>query len=151
MIQAKELRQGNLVHLILRNGKIHLPETSLFLVIQELMLFKVSYLFHGENPANAQTLMEVTYADLSPIPLTEEILLKCGFKKIEPEGWYRKVTEREASMELFNGSPFHYADGNFSPDINYLHQLQNLYYSLTGEELTFNPQTFTEGVEQPLK
>lgn len=71
-------------------------------------------------------MLEITtsFEELQPIPLTPEILEKCGktdkrfqleFSIMEGRFWYLK------HYELF-----------------YLHQLQNLYFALTGEELTVN-------------
>ncbi len=79
------------------------------------------------------------------IPLTEEWLLKFGFTvgresdlDLPPLKFYRKE-------EHYNGKTAHlfvsdYGDDSHYdiplPHIKYIHQLQNLYYSLTGEELT---------------
>ena len=79
---------------------------------------------------------------LEPIPLTEEILLKCGFVKEQNQngrnrfelGLYIVYLETEHSQPSFHFK----AMPDFFPElteIHYLHQLQNLYYSLTGQEL----------------
>lgn len=70
-----------------------------------------------------------------PIPLTEEWLLKFG-GIIKPDA------------VLFNGVHFLYEDGivyfesenngRSNTEIKHVHQLQNLYFALTGEELKFN-------------
>ena len=71
---------------------------------------------------------------LNPIPLTEDILLKCGFEKFA-QVWYRHKTsgfEFALSGLIATNSYF----GCFPVDCcNYLHQLQNLYFALTNEEL----------------
>ena len=79
-----------------------------------------------------------------PIPLTPEILEKAGFK-IHPNstkhwthwwltnGWLISQahhTEKAAGVE---NDKFYYDIDNLK--IGYLHQLQNLYFALTGEEL----------------
>lgn len=80
---------------------------------------------------------------LEPIPLTDEWLLRFGFEKI---------STYEYSLDKIN-YPFNYKDGkvNITPggigddtygiDIpcKYVHQLQNLYFALTGEELIYKP------------
>jgi len=63
----------------------------------------------------------------SPIQLTPEILEKCGLinNKIFPEIEY---------FTLVDGS-LHFEDRYTCVDVKYLHQLQNLYFALTGVEL----------------
>ena len=66
---------------------------------------------------------------IKPIPLTEEWLLMFGFDKAV-NGWW-------SSDEIFS-----YRDGYFGfgvdrhTKIQHVHELQNLYFALTGEELT---------------
>jgi hypothetical protein len=74
------------------------------------------------------------------IPLTEEWLLKFGFEKLS-NGWLRLhicndwsylYWDRLAGLELsVNKQGIHFSH------IKYVHQLQNLYFALTGEELTY--------------
>jgi hypothetical protein len=68
---------------------------------------------------------------IKPIPLTEEWLIKFGFKKINGCG-YRKPN--------FKGSiwtnPGTWRFNNFMVDVKHVHQLQNLYFALTKKELT---------------
>lgn len=91
-----------------------------------------------------------TAIDISAIPLTPEILLKCGFEKKETTkqyGWYITVGERELCWCYADYISLEFKDGQLDDfggtikDINckHLHQLQNLYFALTGEELTFKP------------
>lgn len=83
--------------------------------------------------------------NFDPIPLTEEILLKCGFFKCEDfdEGG---LIDYRYELHLFNGSISFTSNWNTEDciyvnlnqcgaDVFYLHQLQNLYFALTGEEL----------------
>ena len=102
-----------------------------------------------------------------PIPLTPEILEKCGFELYDsdvdedypefiyqgyrkwknkhlyysagntPEGnWQfaisRQLSEPVRQIDIDN-------DCFVLRELNYLHQLQNLYFSLTGEELNYTP------------
>jgi hypothetical protein len=62
---------------------------------------------------------------LKPIPLTEEWLLKLGFVWVE-------------DIKILKGYLDDYIDGNSNTQLKYVHQLQNLYFALTGEELTLN-------------
>jgi hypothetical protein len=74
---------------------------------------------------------------ICPIVLTEEILIKAGFKRQNNalNGPYKNDfslwNPREETIFTLN-------DTLFTPKIKYIHQLQNLYYILTGEELSFN-------------
>jgi len=87
-----------------------------------------------------------------PIPLTEEILLKCGFQ-IRDKKYslnYGGESMRFAILENDIRNPFIlYFHGRFGFNLNegrkngdycieYVNQLQNLYFALTNEELTFN-------------
>lgn len=66
-----------------------------------------------------------------PIPLTEEWLLKFGFK-FKSYGY----GDTEWKQWSFNGYSLNSFTCNTSGvDVKYLHQLQNLYFALTGEEL----------------
>jgi hypothetical protein len=70
--------------------------------------------------------------DLQPIPLTEEWFLKFGLIKTKEGiilmGCYQIVAHEESwRIILKNG---------VLSNIKYVHQLQNLYFALTGEELT---------------
>jgi hypothetical protein len=65
-----------------------------------------------------------------PIPLTEEWLLKFGFEFTNGYGFkiFGNWLQKEDDVYFYN------VNGNFV-QINYVHQLQNLYFVLTGEEL----------------
>jgi hypothetical protein len=70
--------------------------------------------------------------EVKPIPLTEEWLIKFGFEYSDLNG----------DSGLWKIPPFQiYGKYNqfiydYRLDVNYVHQLQNLYFALTGEELT---------------
>ena len=64
------------------------------------------------------------------IPLTEEWLLKLGF--YECHGWYRKN-----NLEIYKVKNYLYIP-RFNIGLEHVHQIQNLYFALTGEELTIN-------------
>lgn len=102
MMNANELRLGNFV--LEESKRVQLSEDDL------------EVLFAARN-----------YADYEPIPLTPEILEKCGFEKGEKGFWFTGGIEYNLEKNLLEG--FGYCL------IEYLHQLQNLYFALTGEEL----------------
>jgi len=71
-----------------------------------------------------------------PIPLTSEILQKAGFKDL---GNYFEGSKDFKFKDgvLFNRHFLAFNEFNESK-ISFVHQLQNLYFSLTGEELVLN-------------
>lgn len=87
---------------------------------------------------------------LKPIPLTEDILLKCGFDVITnvndfTENYWNKQKDCSINVEtyVFNGKierlyKYRIFETKRLKSIIYLHQLQNLYFALTGEELNIN-------------
>ena len=90
----------------------------------------------------------VDWNNINPIPLTPEILEKCGLKNVEnPKqyGWYISVGNRELcwchadyiSLEFKVGQLDDFCDTIKDIDCKHLHQLQNLYFALTGEELIY--------------
>jgi hypothetical protein len=89
--------------------------------------------FMGES-----TLIDANHID--PIPLTFEILEKCGFKWNNNTSQWHIGTNPVTMDWLFEikpiGETFCYQNGYFI--ITYIHQLQNLYFALTGTELIIN-------------
>lgn len=68
--------------------------------------------------------------DYLPIPLTEEWLVKFGFKPLVKD-WQIKgliIHTRERGFVVRKSMPI----------LQSVHQLQNIYFALTGEELTAN-------------
>lgn len=73
------------------------------------------------------------------IPLTEEWLLKLGFEKCGDDGEYFSISQ--FPFELLNqGDSFSVFDtgGLKVANIKCVHQLQNLYFALTENELQIN-------------
>ena len=80
------------------------------------------------------------YSKVNPIPVTEEWLLKFGFLRgvdavyyIKSKHMYLKIFEKIGHVL---GSVDKYSNCfKISDDIKYIHQLQNLYFALTNQEL----------------
>lgn len=129
MIKANELRIGNLVS--------YHDDNTLFEVT------KIDELGIGVKNEEQETWIE--YDCFSPITLTEEWLLKFGFKK-EAEGYYlqttfyiRVISYPDLQIQFYSRtihSDFYKIV--LENDIKCVHQLQNLYFALTGEELIIN-------------
>jgi len=144
-MEAKELRVGNYV----QYPNLKRP-------------IRVSIIDTTETTTNTKA---------QPIPLTEEILLKCGFKErhlvqwngngadYQPENVYTQQRDFTVNHFIVRYETF-VANGEQSTnmccgligdwyekisfdslliyELEYLHQLQNLYFALTNEELTIN-------------
>ena len=80
----------------------------------------------------------------NPIPLTEEWLIKFGFEKSKVSSQFDKEKLTiQVSNELERhkkGRVYFNSWAILEESIKYVHQLQNLYFSLTGEELTFKSE-----------
>ncbi len=76
------------------------------------------------------------YSDLKPVALTEELLLKLGFVK-KGKRWSKDwfyLWEDNYNI-VFALAEMQESIGKYL-NIEHVHQLQNLYFALTGEELT---------------
>lgn len=92
--------------------------------------------------------LNIALIDLFPIPLTPEILEKAGLEKVDNSSqhsiiWKKSLVGFSSTMKLYESggeycfSPFEW---NYTLKVKYLHQLQNLYYALTGTELSITIQ-----------
>jgi hypothetical protein len=73
-----------------------------------------------------------------PIPLTHEILEKAGFEMYQETKYvhrYTHLANSKIGYEYEKGEPGRATYFNHYINCKYLHQLQNLYYCLTGKEL----------------
>lgn len=80
---------------------------------------------------DAEHLMGIKEDWDKPVELTEEILLKCGFKIGNK---YSNEDARIGDFVITFGDNFYYK----KTQIKHLHQLQNLYFAITGFELEIN-------------
>ncbi len=85
----------------------------------------------------------VSSLDIDPIPLTPEILIAAGFVNETPDGKYFHnywLPNRYGIAYCINETHYHnvgsFNCGKTDIEIKSLHQLQNLYWCLCGEELT---------------
>ncbi len=73
---------------------------------------------------------------ITPILITEEWLLKFGFKSLfNGAGYVKNNTEIG-----YNHNGFYIIASGL--EIKYIHQLQNLYFALTGEELSIKIESY---------
>ena len=130
-MQANELRIGNLVDTINRGGEVHLPNSGAVKILQ-IGVFNSEYLNPDEVPECTEW-VKIPNTDLTPIPLTEEWLERLGFKFKEgddgPNTWAQRAGDIFVTLSKYHGK-FYY-----QRQVEYVHQLQNLYFALTGTEL----------------
>lgn len=130
-MKASELRVGNKLYSgnqIVTVKQLILEDTDI-LICEEHGLFTLGY-------------------TVQPIPLTPEILEKCGFEN-KKEGILFELLTGQIKLNLVfvnlvDSSYFITAvSGPFGmfhfPHQRHLHQLQNLFHALTGEELNYQP------------
>ena len=145
-MKANELRIGNLV---LSNNPLYRKDwLGKVLSVLEIKDESVSVVAIDELPYAFTGGQFLKYID--PIPLTEEILLKCGFKKqdynmsnchVYQKGSYRVLKSfndnninQDYSLCINGISPPTWSIAHFK----YVHQFQNLYFALTNTELEIN-------------
>ena len=129
-MKANELRPGN--YLLIDN----VPQQVLAIIPNENSVefidgeyFKILFKHHKYN-----TSFE-TYSDdnVEPIPPTEVILLRLGFEKTSCDEMTIVIKNEVFYYKLFKG----YIEWNGNKILKkYIHEIQNLIYELTGEELT---------------
>jgi hypothetical protein len=126
-MKANELRIKNYVEV---NGKV---EQMHFICEEEPAVSSIEYGAHV-----------LSWRDISPIPITEEWLTRFGFWqwgsythlwKVNRDTGL-KITIRSRPLRKRHHGCDYELNNNHSIGIKHVHQLQNLYYALTGEELT---------------
>ena len=125
MIQANELRLTNLV--LNPDDKICLIKE-----ISQIGTVVVNQLdfWRSDNAFGYST------NEIKPIPLTEEILLKCGFTNT---GGYISFYNGDFGLIWNEDHISLQVEGQWlTLKVKSLHQLQNLYFALTQTELTIN-------------
>ncbi len=129
---AEELRIGNLVLRATgwdKNGVPFFSDNS-----YEVDSISSSFIGIHDFP-EFQGCNEIPIKDLEPIPLTEEWLIKAGFEKDDyPNTFVLSIEYIYVELTVFKGViSFRTSDDNVV--LKYVHQLQNLYFVLTDQEL----------------
>lgn len=95
-------------------------------------------------PPRCKLWTELNYSEIEPIRLSEEWLKRMGFILKENRGYfaiYGTVRFHGDYLELTvdsDGCWYYNFDSSNVSKIVYVHQLQNLFFALTGSELTIN-------------
>ena len=128
-MKANELRIGNYI------SRLDLVDIHKKRIEQILEL--------GKKATTTGSLKVISnYEDLIPIPLTEEWLIKFGFKNTGEQFfnvWKDKqgIITFQKDLSCYVGLS-HYEAPPLFVECKYVHTLQNLYFALTGEELTID-------------
>lgn len=124
-MKATELRIGNWVSFLIKGTPIFVQSKVASVAETRLRLESDPLTFYDIE------------GNIQPIPITEEWLLKMGFQKSDSGRMYLNDDFYFENGQLWIGAPdgqfwrYVMAQGNY----DYIHQLQNLYFALTGEEL----------------
>jgi hypothetical protein len=119
MLQPSELRIGNWVKFRGNPGQVY--------HLLRLESESRSEIYITEAGIDQNSSIE----DLEPIPLTVEIAEQCGFFQLKPYQVWSSNELQVQGMSL-KDEIFEYGRGS---KILFVHQLQNLYFALTGKEL----------------
>jgi hypothetical protein len=132
MITENELRIGNLV--LSPQGVGYSPKG----------IIKVESIF-GDGINHWQDMGaggRASFTDIQPIPLTPEILEKCGFEFVEDSFGDQDLSRWQYTFENYGKSiDIYLTDGSCNlsdrenQQLNYVHQLQNLFFAISGREL----------------
>jgi predicted S18 family serine protease len=149
MINTSELRRGNWVYLNLNTGG------ELFCTVEEIKAEELLLDFEGVKTRES-------YIMVNPVGLSSEILERVGFTKADvydEEIWFeieaknnkieiafyedieqsqKNYTDKLEKIRCYISNPYNAILNVSINNIQYLHQLQNLYFSLTGQELQVN-------------
>lgn len=133
MIKANELRLGNIVLYQSYPQEVRLSEIEIQQHIEKKLLHEI----HG----------------VDPFPLTSDILLSSGFDPLDQDGEYlgcvfqlqlsingkstRFTLHKDIHRDEYEFEHYFDESSKIRPHkpIQYIHQLQNLYFALYGEEL----------------
>lgn len=126
MISINDLRINNYVYYNNEHNEIG--------IITKL----VTELITDINYVGINNRIDVHYLNkhINPIPLTEEWLIKLGFNNYFEKGKINIIPKGRLGYE--NGRTYFNSWTILEKQPDYVHELQNLYYALTKEELTLN-------------
>lgn len=115
-LTANELRIGNFVYVF----------DNILSQVDWIQKESVSVLYDRQD--NLSNGAIVSYGNAKPIPLTEEWLLSMGFKKF--------CNDFSKKGIIIHTRKRGFIIKKSVPQMRYVHQLQNYFFALSGEELT---------------
>lgn len=129
MIKANELRIGNWVNYNINGEQLHSG--------------KITGIYNTQDePSRGVIDYHYPLVFGQPIPLTPEILEKAGFESVRwsmgSYNWVHRESKICFKRLKTQGDVVRFMAHNRITHVTSLHQLQNLYFALTGEELNIN-------------
>ena len=118
-MKANELRIGN--YIFFDNEKIKV-----------IGIIHNCIYWYSENGSPCHALL--IGGEFRPIPIKGEWLLKLGFKTND-NIWFKKISKNEIVIEISSSGLFAIDNMSTIRCINHIHEIQNLYFAITGEEL----------------
>lgn len=122
-MEAREFRIGNFIY---GNYQILEIDRNGCLVVD------------ANYPEDSSSEIYIDFENIKPIQLSQEIFLKCGFQLLNGL-FVNDIFEIGIDKDDFMFNRFTLRiDKSLMTKVKYLHQLQNLYFALTGKELIVN-------------
>lgn len=152
MIKVTELRIGNWVQTqVLKSPSVPVfprpnapSSSSICLPDVQTVYHQIEALWENMIQLQGWDTYKINLNDWRGIPLTPQILEKCGFKRIDDgkDDDFEEMYETERGDRIDNEKGTYkwwHNDRYYSyVELKTVHQLQNLYFALTGQELTVN-------------
>jgi len=121
MLNPKEFRIGNLIYReFSRDNK-------------ELSTITGYDFLHSEKLNEPNHLVE--WKSLSPVPISNDILVEYGFEKVDHIGGYSFWLLKRDKVSIYIYDTRTELNGKWVKHIKYFNEIQNLYFSASGEEL----------------
>lgn len=119
IMKGNDLRTGNLVLMVFEN------------LVEVVTPRMIGFIATASNKGHGHP--------FEPIPLTEEWFIKCGYEKADGVDYVLRISALKMTSRIHSNICYSEVGGIYLGDrIKYVHELQNLYHSLTGNELTIS-------------
>jgi len=145
MLHAKELRYGNKV--INKRGEVitvqqilgHSIVYDTAINVNRRPLSRVSGEYNASYTTQVvEVVKEAEMQEIEPITLTPKILESCGFRNFVRDEWIITYGKNHTDFELSDDGLRLKHPSPSRVGIKYLHQLQNFFYAIAGQELDVN-------------
>ena len=146
MLQAKELRFGNKV--FNKKGEVitvqqilsHTIVYDTAINVSRRHLSKVSGFYNAPSYTTEvlEVVKEAEMQEIEPIALTPKVLESCGFRNFVRDEWILTYGNTHTDFTLSEGGLRLRHSTTARVSMKYLHQLQNFFYAMAGEELDVN-------------